>query len=562
MVSGPFLVPSHTEPIGSFWSEWWAAALGLAAAVAGLLALRDRPLALPPTLGIPAALLVGLLLQWMFGRLAFPQVGLLYAAYVLWAGLLLLLGRHLAETVGLTRLADVLACAMALGALVAAGIALAQWLRIAPRVPWIFPHLGGGIYANLGQVNHHAHYSWLGIASLFYLRGRGWLGRPLLWLAVLPIALGSVVSGSRSVLLYPLILLAAIFWARHRERGGTTASLLPDAAALLPTVIALDFFATWVSTYLPGAASPSASRLYESVSAPSTRLALARSAWSAFVEHPWLGQGAGNFSWSSFVAAAGRTGDAPYQVAENAHNFVLQGLAEFGAPVTLMVVLLLALWARRFLGRPWGLEKYWCGAVLGIGAAHALLEYPLWYAYFLGPAALLLGASDSGPAVVLGGRRLTVYLLLAALAGAAILASLRSDYAAIEAASNHPLAAHPDREQAWRISMGRLLRLHGESLLSPWALLAFAELAEPSDQQVQDRVILCQRGIRFAPARSLLTRCAMQLAIAGREADAHSLVVSILRAFPAERAITADELTKAAIKYPEIAPLRQWSLAR
>ncbi len=560
MVSGPFLFPFHTDPITSFWSEWWAAALGLGAAVAGLLAMRGRPLSLPPTLGVFAAVLAVLLIQFLLGRLAFPHLGLLYAVYLLWAALLLMLGRQLADTIGLARLASVLASAFAFGALIGAAIALAQWLGVAGGVPWIFPRLGSPVYANLGQANHHAHYSWLGIISLFYLRGRGWLSRSLLWLLLLPIALGSVISGSRSVFLYPVVIFLAVAWARRAEPRGAAASLWVDAAVLLPVVIALSYFGAWASAYLPSAASMSGSRLYESVSGPSVRMALARTAWSVFLDQPWLGQGAGNYSWASFLAAAGRIGDEPFQVAEHAHNILLQGLAEFGAPAVIVVLALLLVWAKRFFGRPWGLEEFWCAAVLGIGAVHALLEYPLWYAYFLGPTALLLGATDSGRAIVLGGRRVAIYLFLVALAGISILGSLRTDYAAIETASNQPLAAHPDRERAWQISMARLLGLQKESLLSPWALLAFAELAEPSRQQVQHRVTLCERGIRFAPARSLLTRCAIQLAIAGRTADAQQLVHSVLRAFPAEREATTNELAKAAREYPETVPLWQLSL--
>ncbi len=524
--------------------------------------MRERLLPLPATLGIPAVLVLTLLLQFMLGRLAFQQIGLLYAVYLLWAGLLLILGRQLADTIGLSRLAGVLASAFALGALIGAAIALAQWIGIAGGVPWIFPRLGNAAYANLGQANHHVHYSWLGIASLFYLRGRGWLSRPLLWLALLPIALGSVISGSRSVFLYPVIILLAIAWARRRDPRGMTASLWVDAAVLLPAVIALSYFGSWASSYFPGAASMSGSRLYESVSGPSVRMALVRTAWSVFLDQPWLGQGAGNYSWASFLAAAGRTGDEPFQVAEHAHNFILQGLAEFGGPTVVVVLALLLSWARCFVGRPWGLEQFWCAAVLGIGAVHALLEYPLWYTYFLGPTALLLGATDSSRAISLGGRRVAIYLLLVALAGISILGSLRTDYAAIDAASNQPLAAHPDRERAWQISMARLLGLHKESLLSPWALLAFAELAEPSREQIKDRITLCERGIRFAPARSLLTRCAMQLAIGGREADAERLIHSVLRAFPTERAATVDELSKGALTFPEIKPLWQLSVGK
>jgi len=561
MASGPFLLPFHTHPITAFWSEWWAGALGLAAGIA-ILATCNRNLSLPPLLAIPGALLVVLLIQFSQGRLAFPQIGLLYSAYLLWAGLLLVAGRYLAETVGLPRVVGVVATGFATGALLGAAIALAQWLGVSNGYGWIFPLQGGGVYANLGQPNHHAHYSWLGIASLFYLRGRGSLTRPVLWLAILPLALGSVISGSRSVFLYPLILLVCIIWARHREPRGATAILLPDALGLLPAAIGLAILGSWLSTFLPGSPVTSVTRLYDSVSGPSGRLALARTAWTVFLEHPWVGQGAGDFSWASFMAAAADTGDGQFQVAEHAHNILLQGLAEFGAPATVVVAVLLAAWVRRLMIRPWVLEELWIAVILGIGAVHALLEYPLWYSYFLGPCALLLGAADTGKALLLPARRARPYLVLIAAAGTLILANLRADYGAIEAASYQPLAVDPDRERAWRISMANLQKLHRDSLLSPWALLAFAELAEPSRDQPDARAALCEKGIRFAPARSLLTRCAMQLAIAGRDADARRLVRAVLHAFPLARDSTIDELARGGHTYSEVLPLWRSSADR
>jgi hypothetical protein len=76
----------------------------------------------------------------------------------------------------------------------------------------------------------------------------------------------------------------------------------------------------------------------------------------------------------------------------------------------------------------------------------------------------------------------------------------------------------------------------------------------------QDRADLCERGIRFSPARVLVTRCAMQFAIAGRNVGAQRLVQDVLRAFPAERATTFDELGKGARAHPEILSLVQTSL--
>jgi O-antigen ligase len=510
-----------------------------------------------------------LLLQFALGRLVFPQLGLLYAVYLLWAGLLMVLGHHLAESIGLTRLADVLALAISFGALIGAAVALIQWMGIADRVPWVFPNFEGSIYANLGQANHHAHYSWLGIASVFYLRGRGWLARPLFWFVILWIGFGSVLSGSRSVFVYPLVLLAAIAWTRHREPHSVPASLLVDALLLLPVIAALNFGGAWASPHIPefwtwfgitvspSRAAMSGTRLFAEVSGSSIRLALMSTAWTVFAEHPWMGQGVGNFIWASFVAASSNADGELLVVGEHAHNIVFQVLAELGAPAALVAIMLLAFWAKQFLRQQWTLAHAWCALVLGIGAVHSLLEYPLWYSYFLGPTALLLGATDSGKSITLAGRRVAAYLILAGLAGALILSNLRADYSKIEAATYQPLAAHSDREQAWRITMDRLLKLHHESLLSPWVLMAFTNLAEPSRQAAKDRADLCEGGIRFAPARSLVTRCAIQLAIAGRDADAQALVVSVLRAFPAEREATANELASAARDYAEIVPLRQ-----
>lgn len=571
MVSGPFLLPFHSAPIASFWGEWWASALGLSAALAGLLAARNR-LLLSPGLFIPAVFLVTLLLQLTLGRLVFPQLGLLFAAYVLWAGLLLVYGHYLSDTIGLARLSDVLAAAIALGALISAAVALIQWLGIADRVPWVIP-TPGATWANIAQKNHYAHYSWLGVASAFYLRGRGYLSRGMLWLLVLSIGFGSTLSGSRSVFLYLLVILASLAWARHRNPLGPASIVITDAALLVPALVAMNIMGAWASPRVPefwawvgnmlpwldlggnpitgrNAAMPG-DMLYAMASEPSSRLPILRGAWLAFVEHPWLGQGAGNFSWAIFML-----GDSRELPVNNAHNFVFHLLAEFGAPTTVAVVLLLVLWAQQFLFQSWRLEHFWCASVLGIGAVHSLLEYPLWYSYFLGPTALLLGATDSGKAITLTGRRVILYLVVVALAGTLILCNLRSDYYKMEAAIYRPFADHTNRERAWQISKDRLLKLHHESLLSPWVLLMIAYTAEPSRELAQNRADLCIRGIRLLPERLLVTNCAMQLAIAGRDGDARSLALAVLRAFPEDQSAIAKQLAKGAQTFPEIEPLR------
>lgn len=565
MASGPFLYPVHSFPITSFWSEWWAAAFGLAAAIAGFLLVRFPFVLLPRAawiLGIPLA---SIAIHLLAGQQTFPAIALLQAAGLLWALLLLVLGRHLAATLELSLIADVLAGALTLGAALGAGIALAQWLGVAASVPGMFFLSDAKVYGNIGQANHHAHYSWLGIASAFHLRGRNRLSRPAFWSTVVLTAFGSLLGGSRSIFLYALMLASLFAWAAWRAPAPAMRGLRNTALLLLPIVVALSLLSSWMSPPLADYRMPgttSVERLFTQISGPSIRLALAHTAWQAFLDAPWLGHGPGGFPWAAFQVAAPSAGAESLQVAEHAHNFILDGLVEYGAVAMAGTLALLGLWLRGFVRQAWGLPHIWCAAILGIGLIHAMLEYPYWYTYFLGPAALLLGAFDTGPARRVAGRRFQFYLLIFSIAGAATLFNLRRDYLDIETITYRPLSLHQDREQSWRMAMDRLLRVHHGSLLSPWTLLALATMADPSSQQAGERVTVCRQAIRLAPARSLLTRCAMQYAIAGQPADGARLLAATLRAFPMERQQTIRELEQWLPTHQEIAPLLALAHAR
>ena len=110
--------------------------------------------------------------------------------------------------------------------------------------------------------------------------------------------------------------------------------------------------------------------------------------------HPWAGVGFGefNFAWT-LTPFPGR----PVAFFDHTHNLPLQLAVELGLPLASLVLglLLWGLWlgARRALRAPGDLGTAQRSAmlmVLMIGL-HSLLEYPLWYAYFLLPAAWAFG---------------------------------------------------------------------------------------------------------------------------------------------------------------------------
>jgi hypothetical protein len=151
--------------------------------------------------------------------------------------------------------------------------------------------------------------------------------------------------------------------------------------------------------------------------------------------HPWVGVGFGefNFAWT-LTPFPGR----PVAFFDHTHDLILQFLVELGIPLGLLVLgLMLYALVRAFRGgrhsvpvdAPPGDALLRPAAFLMVLLIllHSLLEYPLWYAYFLLPAAFAFGLclAEPGPEPAKAAparlRPLLVASLLLLLSGAASL---------------------------------------------------------------------------------------------------------------------------------------------
>ncbi|MEX8504305.1 Wzy polymerase domain-containing protein [Leptothrix ochracea] len=110
--------------------------------------------------------------------------------------------------------------------------------------------------------------------------------------------------------------------------------------------------------------------------------------------HPWAGTGAGAFN---FVWTMTPFPDRPVAFFDHSHNLPLQLAAEFGIPMALLILGLFggALWQARSalfhsddtIVRSARTALF----MLALVGVHSMLEYPLWYIYFLLPMAVMLG---------------------------------------------------------------------------------------------------------------------------------------------------------------------------
>ena len=380
----------------------------LALALWGVWVMLTAPLA--PGRGVLPALaalvLMGAAAAWSWGlgglppSLALSSLGMLAAA-----ALMLAAGAGAHRRADAANLFAAFCWAYAIAGLLNAALAAVQ--VFAPQWTdgdWLATSsIAGRAVGNMRQPNHLSSVlTWGCIAVVGLLemrRVRLRLAAPALALLVAAIVLTASRTGLVSVLLLAL-------WALldRRLRGSTRALLL--AAPLV-------YGAAWWGAAQWAAASQhafgGAARLAET-DISGSRFGIWANTLALIRQQPWTGVGWGefNFAWT-LTPFPGR----PTAFFDHTHNLPLQLLVELGLPLGGLVLglLLWALWRAAALAwaRPppagedaaSGLPAAQRGAliaaqrcalmmVLMIGL-HSLLEYPLWYAYFLLPTAWAWG---------------------------------------------------------------------------------------------------------------------------------------------------------------------------
>ncbi len=415
-----------TKTGSMFVAAWsWALLFG-AAAWSGL----------RPRLGWSSAMFAGLAaviaLQCLGGLLAYPDAGWLAVLLLLGAALVAGLGRACA---GLPGWIEVAGWGLLLQALLQVEIGVAQFAMwqlpsasrwLAAHAPWCFQLVNypgtGRVYGNLRQPNHYATAVALGYAGLALLAPR-W-PRLRVWALSALLAWALTVSGSRTggVHAVAVALLVLLAWPRP-WRDARMGALLAAPLLYLGWWLLLhvaDHFG-WIA-YL-GALSR---QIGQPVNA---RAIIWRDAWQVFLLHPWRGWGWGQIGWGLEQATlAGRLHPLPLENIDNAHDLLLQLLA-VGGVLGAAACLLPALGWLWKVGSAWrrgatsaDRRRALLPALLGCAflGLHSLVEYPLWYAYFLFDAAFLLGWAESAaqpqPAADAGARPYRAGLACAAVA--------------------------------------------------------------------------------------------------------------------------------------------------
>jgi O-antigen ligase len=250
----------------------------------------------------------------------------------------------------------------------------------------------GRAAGNMRQPNHLSSLLLWSLAAVAWLAETRALNRAATWIIGMLLMLAVVLSASRTGAIGAVMLAA---WGGVDRRLSRPTRVYLIAAPLAYLIFWLGM-STWATQTDFGVGW--ATRFDGEGGISSSRFAIWKNALSLVASHPWLGVGFGefNFAWS-LTPFSGR----PTEFFSHTHNLPLQLAVELGLPLALLVLALLvwALWralksavaasADGAEGQASILRAAF--VIVLLISFHSLLEYPLWYAYFLLPAAFAFG---------------------------------------------------------------------------------------------------------------------------------------------------------------------------
>ncbi|MDD4977011.1 MAG: Wzy polymerase domain-containing protein [Gallionella sp.] len=522
----PFLHYRHEYPLTTFDQEWWAVLFGVLAMAT--LAGKDywKSAQLPGVVLLPVTLIVVAVLQITVGKIIYAEQGMLYILYLLFAAQMMLLGAWLRRDLGMDTVTLCLAIALLFGAEVCAAIGVLQHFAVHSWFDSVIVRkIGPGLYGNIAQPNHYANYISLGIASLGLLYQKRKLGMTSVILLALPLLFVMTLSGSRTSWLYLIAMLVLAAWMRYKDRS--LSPLLSYSIAIIVSYLMMH----WLVQIAPHAGNVvDTTSLRTSDTSGYIRLQLWQESVQMFMRFPLLGAGFGQFAYQHLTLQPLFPASHVTGLYNNAHNVVLQLAAETGLAGLLPLLVIMGGWAYGLRDAKRSASHWWCYALIAVITIHGLLEYPLWYVYFLSIIAFLLGLADETSFKLDMPRVGRVAMTAVILTGAVVLAHLKYSYLQVKTALIMPVGAGAESAQLyWK----NLVAIRDKSwLMLPLVDMYIGNTMSVDERNLKQKLVFNTNTLHYIPSAEAVYRQAYMLAEAGELAEAKVVLTQALYSYP------------------------------
>ncbi|MEJ5139332.1 MULTISPECIES: PglL family O-oligosaccharyltransferase [Acinetobacter] len=382
-----WLLPIHKMPWTTFGSE----ALTFLSALVLLSAFLNKDLKIPkpqvlilPVLAIP-------LIQWGFGEILYFSNALLCTAYIAMFWLMLVVGYNLAvgEKGQREQVFKLFCLVVFTGAMLSSFIAICQWLNINDYFSPLMNRLRENRpYANFAQPNNLATFMCMGVFACLYFYEKKILPNYILGPSTFIFLLTIALTQSRTawvVCLFTLIYLTIKQFGQTKRFGFV--KLLAWSGVFIALIACLPILNQWIAAVATQEVTQTSSAV-ERATSGYLRLDMWNQALVAISEKPWFGYG-----WNQTGMAQIAAFDLypSHEWYKTAHNVILDLLIWNGIPIGGLIIVYVACWLYWLNKGIKDAVSIAAGLMVCAILIHALLEYPIHYAYFLLPLGFLLG---------------------------------------------------------------------------------------------------------------------------------------------------------------------------
>lgn len=326
------------------------------------------------------------LLQYSFGQIVFFNTALLSSLYLVSFTLTVIYAFNLCITeFNRKKVMLFTSSAFVVAGLVTACMAIIQWLDFESFFPFVLELTAGRPFANFAQPNNMATALFLGLLGCLYLFEKQKLPSLIVLMIALIILFAMVLSQSRTVWLG--VIFCVIYWLIRNHKIGFRFNrfyAIGFTVIFVVFVLSLPLLSQVVGT--------SASTVMERATTGYLRLPMWTHTLISIQDHPWLGYGWNQSSFSYLDALPKH--DTPERYLSS-HNIILDMLVWNGIILGSLIVGYAIYWYARFYQLANSIESIIALMMITVVLIHAMLEFPLYYAFFLLPVAILCGIIQS-----------------------------------------------------------------------------------------------------------------------------------------------------------------------
>ena len=389
LISVAWLSPDHAFPWLTFSSEM----LSFAAVLSLLAGLSDHNFKVPKIQWLALPLTLIPLLQWICGHMLDFSSALLSSFYLLGFWFVTVASYNLALQSDRKKIFTRISFTLMTVAIISSVIAMLQWLNLDHNIYGVMELKSNNRpFANFAQPNNMSTFLVMGLMACLYLFEQQKLKTSLLILASVLILFAIALSQSRTAWVVCIFFIA--YWTYKTSKYPVRLRIPYMLLWVITFVVVIAILPTinQLITYLGVTQVVETSSATERATTGYLRFDIWAQMLLAIQQHPFVGYGWGKTSLAQLTVF---NLHPSHEWVTSGHNILLDILVWNGLPLGLMIIAYMACWILWLNQKAKSLESIIALLMVGAILIHALLEFPLRYAYFLFPFGFLLGFVQS-----------------------------------------------------------------------------------------------------------------------------------------------------------------------